>query len=45
MRQMYSLEQLKNILKEYLASLEGYDPEKTQVLKNVEGQLVWVEEE
>lgn len=45
MRQMYSREQLKNILKEYLASLEGYDPEKTQVLKNIEGQFVWVDEE
>lgn len=45
MRQMYSLEQLQKVLKEYLASLEGYDPEKTQVLKNIEGQLVWVDEE
>ena len=44
MRQMYSLEQLQKVLKEYLASLEGYDPTKTQVLKNIQGQLTWVEE-
>ena len=45
MKQMFSLEQLRKILEEYLASLEGYDPEKTQVLKSIKGQLVWVEEE
>lgn len=45
MRQMYSKEQLKNILKEFLASLEGYDPEKTQVLKNIKGQFVWIDKE
>ena len=44
MRQMYSLEQLQKVLKEYLASLEGYDPEKTQVLKHIKGQLIWVEQ-
>jgi 5S rRNA maturation endonuclease (ribonuclease M5) len=44
MKRMFSLEQLRKILKEYLTSLEGYDPEKTQVLKSIKGQLVWVEE-
>ena len=35
---------IKNMLTEELAKIEGYNAEKTQVLKNVSGTLTWVEE-
>lgn len=35
---------IKNMLTDVLAKIEGYDAEKTQVLKNVSGTLTWVNE-
>lgn len=35
---------IKTMLTEVLAKVEGYDAEKTQVLKNVSGTLTWVDE-
>ena len=35
---------IKKIIAEALAKVEGYDAEKTQVLKNVSGTLTWVNE-
>ena len=35
---------IKKMLTDVLAKVEGYDAEKTQVLKNVSGTLTWVDE-
>lgn len=35
---------IKKMLTEVLAKVEGYDAKKTQVLKNVSGTLTWVDE-
>lgn len=35
---------IKNMLTDVLAKIEGYDAEKTQVLQNVSGTLTWVNE-
>ena len=35
---------IRNMLIEALVKIEGYDAEKTQVLKNVSGTLTWIEE-
>lgn len=35
---------IKTMFPEVLATVEGYDAEKTRVLKNVSGTLTWVDE-
>lgn len=37
-------DELVKIIAANMAALAGYDASKTQVLKNVEGVLTWVEE-
>ena len=42
--ELVTAEQIQQYFNEYLTSLSGYDATKTQILKNINGELTWVTE-
>ena len=42
--ELVTAEQIQQYFNEYLTSLSGYNATKTQVLKNVNGELIWITE-